>query len=36
MERRHFRDRKVLMYQEKQRKKTQIQMGQDPYLDTPG
>jgi preprotein translocase subunit SecA len=36
MERRHFRDRKVLMYQEKERKKIQIQMGQDPYLDTPG
>src|SRR5262249_10823876 len=35
-ERRHFRDRKVLMYQEKQRKKIQLQMGQDPYLDTPG
>ena len=36
MERRHFRDRKVLMYQEKERKKMQKQMGQDPYLDTPG
>jgi preprotein translocase subunit SecA len=36
MERRHFRDRKVLMYHEKERKKIQIQMGQDPYLDTPG
>ncbi len=35
-ERRHFRDRKVLMYQEKERKKIQQQMGQDPYLDTPG
>ena len=35
-ERRHFRDRKVLMYQEKERKKVQVQMGQDPYLDTPG
>ncbi len=35
-ERRHFRDRKVLMYHEKERKKVQIQMGQDPYLDTPG
>ncbi len=35
-ERRHFRDRKVLMYQEKERKKIQRQMGQDPYLDTPG
>jgi preprotein translocase subunit SecA len=36
MERRHFRERKVLMYQEKERKKVQLQMGQDPYLDTPG
>jgi preprotein translocase subunit SecA len=36
MERRHFRDRKVLMYHEKERKKLQKQMGQDPYLDTPG
>ncbi len=36
MERTHFRDRKVLMYQEKERKKIQLQMGQDPYLDTPG
>jgi preprotein translocase subunit SecA len=36
IERRHFRDRKVLMYHEKERKKLQIQMGQDPYLDTPG
>jgi len=36
LERRHFRDRKVLMYHEKERKKIQVQMGQDPYLDTPG
>ena len=36
IERRHFRDRKVLMYHEKERKKIQKQMGQDPYLDTPG
>jgi preprotein translocase subunit SecA len=35
-ERRHFRDRKILMYQEKERKKMQVRMGQDPYLDTPG
>jgi len=35
-ERKHFRDRRVLMYREKERKKTQVQMGQDPYLDTPG
>ena len=35
-EKRHFRDRKVLMYHEKERKKIQYQMGQDPYLDTPG
>jgi preprotein translocase subunit SecA len=36
IERRHFRDRKVLLYFEKERKKMQAQMGQDPYLDTPG
>jgi preprotein translocase subunit SecA len=35
-ERKHFRDRRVLMYHEKERKKIQRQMGQDPYLDTPG
>ncbi len=35
-ETRHFRDRRMLMYHEKERKKMQIQMGQDPYLDTPG
>jgi preprotein translocase subunit SecA len=36
LERKHFRDRKILMYHERERKKTQLQMGQDPYLDTPG
>ena len=36
VEKKHFRDRKALMYFEKQRKKMQRQMGQDPYLDTPG
>ena len=35
-EKRHFRDRRMLMYHEKERKKMQMQMGQDPYLDTPG
>ncbi len=35
VERRHFRDRRALMYYEKQRKKMQRQMGQDPYLDSP-
>ena len=34
-ERRHFRDRKTMMYYEKQRRKSQIAMGQDPYLDSP-
>jgi preprotein translocase subunit SecA len=34
VERRHFRDRMVLLYHERQRKKMQIEMGQDPYLDT--
>ncbi len=36
VERRHFRDRKSLMYFAKERKKMQRQMGQDPNLDTPG
>ena len=36
VERRHFRDRKALLYFERERKKVQKQMGQDPYLDTPG
>jgi preprotein translocase subunit SecA len=36
VERRHFRQRRALMYFEKERKKLQRQMGQDPYLDTPG
>lgn len=36
VEKRHFRQRKSLMYFEKERKKVQRQMGQDPYLDTPG
>ena len=36
MERRHFGQRRALMYFEKERKKMQQQMGQDPYLDTPG
>jgi preprotein translocase subunit SecA len=36
IERRHFRDRRVLMYYEKERQKLQKQMGQDHYLDTAG
>jgi len=36
IERRHFSQRKTMMYFEKEKKKMQIQMGQDPYLDTPG
>jgi len=36
VERRHFRGRRSMMYFEKERKKMQRQMGQDPYLDTPG
>ncbi len=36
IERKHFRDRKVLLHHEKERTKMQTQMGQDPYLDTPG
>jgi len=36
VERRHFRQRRMLMYFEKERKKMHRQMGQDPYLDMPG
>ena len=36
IERRHFRDRRVLMHFEKERRKTHLEMGQDPYLDTAG
>jgi preprotein translocase subunit SecA len=35
IERRHFTDRRALMYHEKERKKMQQQMGQDPHLDSP-
>jgi preprotein translocase subunit SecA len=35
IERKHFRDRKILLYHERERKKLQLQMGQDPYLDSP-
>jgi preprotein translocase subunit SecA len=36
VERKHFHDRKILLYHEKERQKMQRQMSQDPYLDTPG
>lgn len=35
VERKHFRDRMILLHYEKERKKIQREMGQDPYLDTP-
>jgi preprotein translocase subunit SecA len=35
VESKHLRDRMILLYHEKQRKKVQIEMGQDPYLDSP-
>ena len=35
VEKRHLRDRMVLLHHEKQRKKMQHELGQDPYLDTP-
>ena len=35
IERRHYRDRRLLMYHEKERKKQHLAMGQDPYLDSP-
>lgn len=34
VEKKHFRQRKALMFFEKQRKKMQREMGQDPYLDS--
>ncbi|MCA9218741.1 MAG: preprotein translocase subunit SecA [Pirellulaceae bacterium] len=34
VERKHFRDRMVLLHHERERKKMQREMGQDPYLDT--
>ena len=36
VERKHFHDRKVMLYFEKERQKMQRQMSQDPYLDTAG
>ncbi len=36
VERKHFRDRKIMLYFEKERQKMQRQMSQDPYLDTAG
>ncbi len=35
VEQNHFRDRMILLHHEKERKKVQREMGQDPYLDTP-
>jgi len=35
VERRHYRDRKILLHYERERRKMQIEMGQDPHLDTP-
>ena len=34
VERKHFRDRMMLLHHEKERTKIQREMGQDPYLDT--
>ncbi|MEM1304704.1 MAG: helicase-related protein, partial [Planctomycetota bacterium] len=36
VERRHFRDRKVMLYHDKERQKIQRAMSQDPFLDSPG
>ena len=36
IERRHFDQRRTLMYHERLRKEVQREMGQDPYLDAPG
>ncbi|MDR2761752.1 MAG: translocase [Planctomycetaceae bacterium] len=35
VEKNSFRNRKIMLYYEKERKKMQRSMGQDPYLDTP-
>ena len=35
VEKKNFRNRKVMLYYEKERKKMQQAMGQDPYLDAP-
>ncbi|QDU95041.1 preprotein translocase subunit SecA [Lignipirellula cremea] len=35
VERDHFRGRKMMMHYERERHKMQMQMGQDPYLDSP-
>jgi preprotein translocase subunit SecA len=35
VEREHLRQRMMLLHHEKERKKMQLEMGQDPYLDTP-
>jgi preprotein translocase subunit SecA len=34
VEKKHFRDRTVMLHQEKERKKLQREIGQDPYLDS--
>ncbi|MBI81972.1 MAG: preprotein translocase subunit SecA [Planctomycetaceae bacterium] len=36
VERKYFRQRQALMHHEREHRKIQQQMGQDPYLDTPG
>ena len=35
VEKKNYRNRKTMLYYEKERKKMQRGMGQDPYLDTP-
>lgn len=35
VERKHFRQRRLLLYIERERRQMQDQMGQDPFLDTP-
>lgn len=36
IERRHFKSREMLLFQDSQRQEMQLEMGQDPYLDTAG
>jgi preprotein translocase subunit SecA len=35
VERRHYRQRRLLLHQEKEIKKMHREMGQDPYLESP-
>ncbi len=34
LERKHYRERRVLLHQERERRKMLAELGRDPYLDT--